>query len=83
MRSVTGLALPQCVGVAAVGKWSAANKKRALMTRRGFRNSRQQTPFMAPLLRAPRPIMVGPSKADLRQQADAALAQWQQKQKGV
>ena len=60
-------------------KWSA--QKRSLMQRRGFMNSRQETPFAQPLMKAPKPSRVGPTKADLRKQADAALAAWQQ-QKG-
>jgi hypothetical protein len=63
--------------------WSAANKKRALISRRGFVNSRRRTPFMVPMLRTPRPVPVGPSKAEQRAQAAEALEQWQQKQKGV
>jgi hypothetical protein len=66
-----------------MSKWSAASKKRALMARRGYANSRNVTPFMAPLMKAPKPIRVGPSKAEQRAEAAAALAQWQQKQKGA
>jgi hypothetical protein len=66
-----------------MSKWSAASKKRVLMKRRGFANSRQLPQCMAPLMRAPKPMTVGPSKADLRAQAAEALAQWQQKHKGA
>jgi hypothetical protein len=64
-------------------KWSAASKKRALMAKRGYANTRHVTPFMAPLMQAPKPMTIGPSKAEQRAQAAAALAQWQQKHKGV
>jgi len=64
-------------------KWSAASKKRLLMQRRGFANSHQVTPFMAPLMQSPKPVTIGPSKAEQRAQAAAALEQWQQKQKGA
>ena len=66
-----------------MGKWSAASKKRALMARHGYANSRQVTPFMAPLMQSPKTVTIGPSKAEQRAQAAAALEQWQQKQKGA
>jgi hypothetical protein len=64
-------------------KWSAGSKKRLLMAKRGFASSNQVTPFMAPLMQRPKPMTIGPSKAEQRAQAAEALAQWQQKHKGV
>jgi hypothetical protein len=64
-------------------KWSAASQKRALMKRRGFANSRQLPQCMAPLMQSPKPVTIGPSKAEQRAQAAEALAQWQQKHKGA
>lgn len=66
-----------------MGKWSIASEKRALMARRGYTNSRQLPQCMAPLLQSPKPVTIGPSKAEQRAQAAEALAQWQQKQKGA
>jgi hypothetical protein len=66
-----------------VPKWSAASKKRVLMAKRGFARSNRVMPFMAPLMQRPKPMTIGPSKAEQRAQATAALEQWQQKQKGV
>jgi hypothetical protein len=63
-------------------KWSAASKKRLLMARRGYSNSRQLPQFAAPLL-APKPMTIGPTKAEQRVQAAHALEQWLQKQKGA
>jgi hypothetical protein len=66
-----------------MSKWSAASKKRALMQRRGFANSHQVTPFMAPLMQSPKPVTNGPSKAEQHAQAAEAFEQWLQKQKGA
>jgi hypothetical protein len=65
-----------------MSKWSAASQKRALMAKRGYANSRQLPQFTAPLL-APKPMTIGPSKAEQRAQAAQALEQWLQKQKGA
>ena len=62
-------------------KWTAAAQKRALMKRRGFANSRQLPQSMAPLLQSPKPVTIGPSKAEQRAEADAALAEWKRRQK--
>lgn len=54
--------------------WSAS-KKRALMKRRGTEDAKEEPSFMQPLLkRQERPR--GPSKAQLRAEADAAYAEW-------
>jgi hypothetical protein len=63
-----------------MAKWSDASKKRTLMKRRGSSNSRQLPQFMAPLM-APKPMTIGPTKAEQRAQAAAALEQWQKRQK--
>lgn len=62
--------------------WSLTNKKRAMLLRRGFANSRRRTHFMVPMVRAPRPVPVGPSKAEQRALAADAIEEWLQRHKG-
>jgi hypothetical protein len=58
--------------------WTRA-RERDRMRQRGIENARAETPFMRPLLSV-NPWRPRPSKADLRQQADAALAEWKARQ---
>jgi len=62
----------------------ATVRMRNVMRRQG-RDSKKSAspPFMAPLLPGKELRPSPPSKADLRQQAAEALAEWQQKQKDV
>jgi hypothetical protein len=53
-------------------KWHNQNR-RSLAARRGTESARGDTPFMAPLL-SRTPKRQPPSKAELRAQAEAALA---------
>jgi hypothetical protein len=54
------------------------NNERALMRARGTESAKDETPFMAPLVprRKRRPRL---SKADLRADADAAIAEWRRR----
>jgi hypothetical protein len=59
--------------------WSTV-RMRNVMRRQGRESKRVEVPFMAPLLpEKPQPAR-GPSKAEMRTEAAAALEQWRQKQ---
>jgi hypothetical protein len=61
-------------------RWGIADQKRLLMRVRGSAGARSLPQSNAPPMK---PLPAGPSKRELREQAAAALAQWQQKQKGA
>ena len=60
--------------------WGSA-RVRSAVRRQGVESKKSAPAFMAPLLPGREPRPSPPSKADLRQQAADALAQWQQRQK--